>query len=48
MLAIKGFTPLILSLPGIAEPSPGFIQKGTLIVPTIQDFDPLILPKLVQ
>ena len=27
---IEGFTPLVLTLPIVVEPSPGFIQKGTL------------------
>ena len=48
MLAIKGFTPLVLALLAVAEPSLGFIQKGTLVVPYIQDFNPLILPKPIQ
>ena len=30
---IKGFAPLILSLIGIVKPSPGFVQKGTLVIP---------------
>ena len=45
MPAIEGFVPLILSLPGIAKPSPRFVQKGIPVVPTIRGFDPLILPK---
>ena len=44
-LAIKGFTPLVLALLAVAEPSLGFIQKGTLVIPYIQDFNPLNLPK---
>ena len=32
-LTIKGFAPLILSLIGIVKPSPGFVQKGTLVIP---------------
>ena len=32
MPAIKGFTPLVLALLAIAEPSPRFVQKGTLVV----------------
>ena len=48
MLAIKGFTPLVLALLAVAEPSLGFIQKGTLVVPYIRDFNPLILPKPIQ
>ena len=35
MPTIKGFAPLVLALPIIAKPSPGFIQKGTPIIPTI-------------
>ena len=46
MLAIKGFTPLVLALLAVAEPSLGFIQKGTLVIPYIQDFNPLILISL--
>jgi len=45
MLAIEGFSPLVLALPVVAEPNLGFIHKGTPVVPTIQGFDPLILPK---
>ena len=48
MLAIEGFAPLILSLPGIAEPSPEFFWKGTPIVPAIRRFDPLVLLKSIQ
>ena len=48
MLAIEGFTPLVLALPVVAKPSPGFIQKGTPIIPATQGFDPLILPKPIQ
>ena len=43
--AIKGFTPLVLALLAIIGPTSSSIQKGTAIVPTIQGFDPLILPK---
>ena len=45
MLAIECFTPLVLALPTVTEPSPGFIQKETHIIPIIRGFDPLILPK---
>ena len=47
MPAIEGFSPLILSLLGITEPSLGFVQKGTLVVPAIQGFDTLV-PKPFQ
>ena len=46
--AIKGFTPCISSLLGIVEPSLGFVQKGTFIVPAIRGFDHLILPKSIE
>ena len=45
---IEGFAPLILSLPGIAKSSLGFVQKGTPIVPVIRGFNPLVLPKPIQ
>ena len=48
MLTIEGFIPLALALPVVVEPSPRFIQKGTPIVPAIQCFNPLILPKPIQ
>ena len=48
MLAIEGFAPLILSLPGIAKPSLGFVHKGTPVVPAIRGFNPLVLPKPIQ
>lgn len=48
MLAIEGFSPLILSLPRIIEPTTRFVQKGTPFVPTIRGFNPLILPKPIQ
>ena len=44
---IEGFTLLVLALPTVAEPSPGFIEKGTPIVPTIRGFDPLVLPRSI-
>ena len=34
-LAIKGFTPLILTLPAVARPAISSVQEGTAIVPTI-------------
>ena len=45
---VEGFPPLIISLPGITEPSPKFVQKGTLVVHAIQGFDPLNLPKPIH
>ena len=45
MLTVEDFTPLALALPAVIELSPGFIQKGTPVVPAIRGFDPLILPK---
>ena len=48
MPTIEGFSPLILSLHGITKTSPGFVQKGTPIVPANQGFDPLVLPKPIQ
>ena len=36
--AIKGFAPLILSLLGITEPTPRFVQKGTLCCPCYSRF----------
>ena len=48
MLAIEGFTPLVLALLTVVEPSLGFILKGTHVIPTIRGFDPIILPKPIQ
>ena len=48
MPAIKGFTPLVLALLVVTKPYPGFIQKGTFFILTIQDFDPLVLPRFNQ
>lgn len=46
MPATKGFTPLVLALPKVVESSLGFILKGTLVIPAIRDFDPLVLQSL--
>ena len=43
--AIEGFAPLVLALLAIIGPTSSPIQEGTAIVPDIQVFDPLILPK---
>ena len=43
--AIKGFTPLNLALPVVIELASSSVQEGTAIIPAIQGFDPLILPK---
>ena len=48
MPAIKGFAPLVLALPVIAESSLGFIQKGTPAISAIRGFEPLVLPKPIQ
>lgn len=48
MSAIEGFPPLVLVLLAIVESFPASIQKGTFIVPVIQDFDPLVLPRLIS
>ena len=48
MLAIEGFTPLVLALPVVIEPSPRFIKKGTSVIPNIRGFDPLVLPSSIQ
>ena len=48
MPANKGFTPLVLALLAIVEPSLRFIQKGTHVVPAIRGFDSLILPRSIQ
>ena len=48
MLAIEGFTPLVLALPTVAKPSLIFNQKGILAVPAIQGFNPLVLPRSIQ
>ena len=42
---IEGFAPLVLALLAIIGPTSSPIQEGTAIVPDIQVFDPLILPK---
>ena len=44
-LAIGGFTPLVLALLAVVEPTSSSIQEGTAILPAIWGFDPLILPK---
>ena len=43
--AIGGFVPLVLALSTVTGPASPSVQEGTAIVPTIQGFDPLILPK---
>ena len=48
MSAIEGFPPLVLVLLAIIESSQSSIQKGTFIVPVIQGFDPLVLPRLIS
>ena len=39
---------IILALPPVEKPSLGFVQRGIPIVPTIQGFDPLVLPRSIQ
>ena len=36
MLAIEGFTPLVLAFLAVVESSPGFIQEGTLSSPLFE------------
>ena len=43
MSTIKGFAPLILSLPKITKLSPGFVKKKPMLSPLFKVFSPLVL-----